>query len=295
MKLNINNNFKAITAMVLAVISVTLMSAQAKLIGIDYDPIQIAFIRAIIVMILLSPIIYKLGGVKFLKTKKPFLHFFRSIAGVIGNILFFYSFQRLPIADVTVISMAVPIFSSILALIILNEIIGWRRWTAIMFGFLGVIIALDPSINMKFASITALLATLMWSITIIFLRILGSTEHPVKTVFYFMFVSFLATLFFQPFVWKNPSLDVWFLLIGLSICAFITQTLMTYALQKAEASIVSPFNYTGIIWAIIFDLLIWNVLPVTSTIIGGLIITISGIYIFNRETKSLKRKSRKTP
>ena len=290
MKLNINNNFKAITAMVLAVISVTLMSAQAKLIGIDYDPIQIAFIRAIIVMILLSPIIYKLGGVKFLKTNKPFLHFFRSIAGVIGNILFFYSFQRLPIADVTVISMAVPIFSSILALIILNEIIGWRRWTAIMFGFLGVIIALDPSINMKFASITALLATLMWSITIIFLRILGSTEHPVKTVFYFMFVSFLATLFFQPFVWKNPSLDVWFLLIGLSICAFFTQTLMTYALQKAEASIVSPFNYTGIIWAIIFDLLIWNVLPVNSTIIGGLIITISGIYIFNRETKSLKRK-----
>ena len=290
MKLNINNNFKAITAMVLAVISVTLMSAQAKLIGIDYDPIQIAFIRAIIVMVLLSPIIYKLGGVKFLKTNKPFLHFFRSIAGVIGNILFFYSFQRLPIADVTVISMAVPIFSSILALIILNEIIGWRRWTAIMFGFLGVIIALDPSINMKFASITALLATLMWSITIIFLRILGSTEHPVKTVFYFMFVSFLATLFFQPFVWKNPSLDVWFLLIGLSICAFFTQTLMTYALQKAEASIVSPFNYTGIIWAIIFDLLIWNVLPVNSTIIGGLIITISGIYIFNRETKSLKRK-----
>ena len=295
MELNINNNFKAITAMVLAVISVTLMSAQAKLIGIDYDPIQIAFIRAIIVMILLSPIIYKLGGVKFLKTNKPFLHFFRSIAGVIGNILFFYSFQRLPIADVTVISMAVPIFSSILALIILNEIIGWRRWTAIMFGFLGVIIALDPSINMKFASITALLATLMWSITIIFLRILGSTEHPVKTVFYFMFVSFLATLFFQPFVWKNPSLDVWFLLIGLSICAFFTQTLMTYALQKAEASIVSPFNYTGIIWAIIFDLLIWNVLPVNSTIIGGLIITISGIYIFNRETKSLKKKSRIIP
>ena len=291
MKLNINNNFKAIAAMVLAVISVTLMSAQAKLIGTDYDPIQIAFIRAIIVMILLFPIIYKLGGVKFLKTKKPFLHFFRSIAGVIGNILFFYSFQRLPIADVTVISMAVPIFSSILALIILNEIIGWRRWSAIMFGFLGVIIALDPSINMKFASITALLATLMWSITIIFLRILGSTEHPIKTVFYFMFVSFLGTLFFQPFVWKNPSLDVWFLLIGLSICAFITQTLMTYALQKAEASIVSPFNYTGIIWAIIFDLLIWNVLPVTSTIIGGLIITISGIYIFNRETKNLKRKS----
>ena len=279
--------------MVLAVISVTLMSAQAKLIGKDYDPIQIAFIRAIIVMILLSPIIYKLGGIKFLKTKKPFLHFFRSIAGVIGNVLFFYSFQRLAVADVTVISMAVPIFSSILASIILNEIIGWRRWTAIIFGFLGVVIALDPSINIKFASITALLATLMWSITIIFLRILGSTEHPIKTVFYFMFVSFLATLFFQPFIWKSPSLDVWFLLIGLSICAFITQSLMTFALQKARASIVSPFNYTGIIWAIIIDLMIWNVYPLTNTIVGGIIITISGIYIFRRETKKSIRSSNK--
>ena len=106
--------------MIIAVVSVTLMSAIAKLIGPEYSPIQIAFIRGIIVIILLLPIINKLGGLKFLYTKKPFLHFFRSIAGVIGNILFFYSFQRLPIADVTVISMAVPIFSSILAIIFLN-------------------------------------------------------------------------------------------------------------------------------------------------------------------------------
>ena len=108
-----------------------------------------------------------------------------------------------------------------------------------------------------------------------------------------MFVSFLATLFFQPFIWKSPSLDVWFLLIGLSICAFITQSLMTFALQKARASIVSPFNYTGIIWAIIIDLMIWNVYPLTNTIVGGIIITISGIYIFRRETKKSIRSSNK--
>ena len=79
--------------MIIAVVSVTLMSAIAKLIGPEYSPIQIAFIRGIIVIILLLPIINKLGGLKFLYTKKPFLHFFRSIAGVIGNILFFYSSQ----------------------------------------------------------------------------------------------------------------------------------------------------------------------------------------------------------
>ena len=271
--------------MIVAVLSVTLMSVQAKLIGCEYHPIQIAFARGIVVLILLSPIIYKLGGINFLKTKTPFLHLFRSLSGLVGNLLFFYSLHRIPVADVTVISMAVPIFSSILAIIFLKEIIGWRRWTAIIFGFLGVIIAVDPSTDIKMASIIAVIATFMWSTTIIFLRILGKSENPVKTVFYFMLISVICTSFFQPFYWKEPSLKILLLFVGLGTCAFATQILMTYALQKAQASIVSPFNYTGILWAILFDSLIWNVSPFINTLIGGLIITISGIYIFHRETK----------
>ena len=272
--------------MILAVLSVTLMSVQAKVIGPEYHPVQIAFARGIVVLILLSPLIYKLGGINFLKTRKPFLHLFRSLSGLIGNLLFFYSLHRIPVADVTVISMAVPIFSSILAIIFLKEIIGWRRWTAIIFGFLGVIIAVDPSTDLKIASIVAVIATFMWSTTIIFLRILGTTENPVKTVFYFMLISVICTSFFQPIYWKDPDLKIILLFIGLGTCAFITQILMTYALQKAQASIVSPFNYTGILWAIFFDLLIWNVTPFYNTLIGGVIITISGIYIFHRETKT---------
>ena len=278
-----SNNFKAIFAMIIAVFSVTLMSVQAKLIGIDYHPTQITFARGIIVLIFLSPLIYKLGGLNFLKTKKPILHFFRSIAGLVGNLMFFFAFQRLPVADVTVISQAVPIFSGILAIFFLKEIIGWRRWTAIFIGFLGVIIAINPSGEIALASIYALVATLMWSITIIFLRLLGTTEHPVKTVFYFMLVSVIITSLFQPFLWKQPSLDVILLFFGLGTTAFITQILMTYALQKAPASIVSPFNYSGIVWAIVFDYMIWNSTPVMTTIIGGIIITITGIYIFRRE------------
>jgi len=280
-----SNNFKAITAMLLAVFCVTIMSVQAKLIGIEYNAVQITFARAIVVLILLMPFIYKLGGLNFLKTKKPFLHFFRGLAGLIGNVMFFLAFQRLPVADVTVISQAVPIFSCILAIIFLGETIGWRRWTAITIGFLGVIIAINPSVNIAVASLYALGGTLMWSTTIIFLRLLGSTEHPVKTVFYFMLVSVLITSIFQPFLWKKPSFEVILLFIGIGIAALLTQLLMTYALQKAPASIVSPFNYTGIVWAIIFDYIIWNAHPMFATIFGGIIITISGIYIFKREAK----------
>ena len=125
----------------------------------------------------------------------------------------------------------------------------------------------------------------MWSTTIIFLRLLGSTEHPVKTVFYFMLVSVFITSIFQPLLWKEPSFEVILLFIGIGIAALLTQLLMTYALQKAPASIVSPFNYTGIVWAIIFDYIIWNAHPMFATIFGGIIITISGIYIFKREAK----------
>ena len=269
--------------MIIAVFSVTLMSVQAKLIGIDYHPTQITFARGIIVLIFLLPLIYKLGGLNFLKTKKPILHLFRSFAGLVGNLMFFFAFQRLPVAEVTVISQAVPIFSCILAIFFLKEIIGWRRWTAIFIGFLGVIIAINPSGEIALASIYALIATLMWSITIIFLRLLGTTEHPVKTVFYFMLISVIITSLFQPFLWKSPSLNVILLFCGLGTTAFITQILMTYALQKAPASIVSPFNYSGIVWAIVFDYIIWNSTPVITTIIGGIIITITGIYIFRRE------------
>ena len=282
---NQSNNFKSITAMLFAVFCVTIMSVQAKLIGIEYNAVQITFARAIVVLILLMPFIYKLGGLNFLQTKKPFLHFFRGLAGLAGNIMFFLAFQRLPVADVTVISQAVPIFSCILAIIFLGETIGWRRWTAITIGFLGVIIAINPSGNIAVASLYALGGTLMWSTTIIFLRLLGSTEHPVKTVFYFMLVSVLITSIFQPFLWKDPSFEVILLFIGIGIAAFLTQLLMTYALQKAPASIVSPFNYTGIIWAIIFDYIVWNAHPMVATIFGGIIVTISGIYIFKREAK----------
>ena len=269
----------------MAVFCVTIMSVQAKLVGIEYHAVQITFARAMVVIILLLPLIYKLGGIKFLKTDKPYLHFFRSLAGLTGNIMFFLAFQRLPVADVTVISQAVPIFSCIFAIIFLNELIGWRRWLAILIGFGGVVIAINPTGTIAVASIYALIGTLMWSTTIIFLRLLGTTEHPVKTVFYFMLVSFIITSFFQPFLWKEPSLGVIALFIGLGVSAFLTQLLMTYALQKAPASIVSPFNYTGIVWAIIFDYLIWNSHPVFSTIVGGFIITVSGIYIFRREAK----------
>ena len=98
-----------------------------------------------------------------------------------------------------------------------------------------------------------------------------------------MLVSVITTSFFQPYVWKDPTLDVYILLILLGVCAFITQSLMTFALQKAEASIVSPYNYTGIIWAIIIGYFLFNDIPTIRTFIGVALIIGAGVYIYMRE------------
>ena len=278
-----------------AVFCFSIMNGVTKYLSETYNVITLNMFRYwfFVLVIISINVRNKTNIIKISESSRKYIQFFRGSLLAVQMCFAHYCFLKLGLIETSAIFAIGPLFVTGLAIIFLNEIIGWRRWTAIIFGFTGVVIALDPSTNIEIASITALIATLMWSTTIIFLRILGETENPFKTVFYFMLVSVITTSFFQPYVWIDPTLDVYILLILLGVCAFITQSLMTFALQKAEASIVSPYNYTGIIWAIIIDLAIWNVYPLTNTIIGGIIITISGIYIFRRETKRSIKSSKK--
>jgi drug/metabolite transporter (DMT)-like permease len=281
-----NSNTKAIVAMLVATIALSSMTVFVKIIGPDFHPIQITFLRAVIVLLVLSPFILKSGVRDVVSTSKPVLHIFRALAGAASNILYFYCYQRMSIADVTVIGQAVPIFVCILATIFLQEKVGWRRWTAISFGFLGVVLVINPAGQIQIESLIALLATLLFASTFLFMRVLGKTESPTTVVFYYMSISVIVTGLAQPFVWKSVSSDFLWLMLGVGVSAAIGQMLMSYSLKNAEASIITPFKYSGIVWAIIFDIIIWDLSPIFSTIVGGLIITLSGIYIFQRETKA---------
>ena len=281
-----NSNTKAIIAMLVATIALSSMTVFVKIIGPDFHPIQITFLRAVIVLLVLSPFILKSGVRDVVSTSKPVLHIFRALAGAASNILYFYCYQRMSIADVTVIGQAVPIFVCILATIFLQEKVGWRRWTAISFGFLGVVLVINPAGQIQIESLIALLATLLFASTFLFMRVLGKTESPTTVVFYYMSISVIVTGLAQPFVWKSVSSDFLWLMLGVGVSAAIGQMLMSYSLKNAEASIITPFKYSGIVWAIIFDIIIWDLSPIFSTIVGGLIITLSGIYIFQRETKA---------
>ncbi len=269
--------------MIFAVSQLSLMGVFVKIIGPSYHPTQISFLRNLVALLIMLPFLFQKSGFSILKTNRFFLHLLRALAGVSGNILFFHAFQRLPLSHVTVVSQAVPIFVTILAVWILNENVGWRRWLAIFIGFIGVLIAINPTGNFNYVSLIALIATAFWATTILIMRSLGSSESPYSVVFYFMLIGTVITGIFQPWVWQSPDLKVLILLFGVGVTGALGQLLMSYALKLAEASIISPFNYTGIIWAIGFDVAIWNILPNLTTCLGAILITVAGIYIFRRE------------
>ena len=275
--------------MILAVSQLSLMAVFVKIIGPNFHSSQIAFLRNLIAIIFIFPLLLRAGGIGLLKTRRIKLHFFRAFAGVCGNILFFYSFQRLPLADVIVISQAVPIFVTILAVWVLNEKVGWRRWLAVLVGFLGVTLAIQPSINFALVSLYALAATVFWATTILMMRLLGATESPFSVAFYFMLFGAVITGCAQPWVWRSPEPDIIFLIIGVGLTGALGQLLMSYSLKLASASVVTPFNYTGIFWAIGFDIIFWGLVPSWYIIFGAILITGSGIFIFRREAPSLDK------
>ena len=259
------------------------MSVMIKLIGPDYHPAQTIFFRNMVAAMVIFPFILKNGGIGSLSTKQPKVHITRALFGVFGNILYFYAFTRLALADVVVVSQAVPLFVSFIAATFLGETVGWRRWSSILVGFAGVVIAVNPTGTIELATMAAIIATLFWAITMLLTRHMGKTESPYTIVFYYMLTGAIVTGITLPLVWESMSSEIYILIFVAGVLGAFAQILMTYALKLAEASVVSPFNYTAIIWGIIFDLTIWNVTPSMETITGAIIISVAGLYLLHRE------------
>jgi drug/metabolite transporter (DMT)-like permease len=278
-----------ILMMIAAVALLTVMNVLVKLIGPDYHPTQVSFIRNVVAALVLLPLLLRSGGPAILKTRRPGTHFIRGLLGVAGNILYFFAFQHLAVGDVIVISQAIPLFVTVMAIVFLGETVGLRRWLAVTAGFIGVLIAVNPTGTVEAATLLAVVATGLWASTILLVRSLAATESPYTIAFYFMVLGALITGAVQPWYWQTPPLELLWLFIGVGVAGAGGQLLMGNALKLAEASIVSPFNYTAIVWAIAFDAVLWGVLPTWTTLVGAAIITAAGIYIFRREAVLRKK------
>ncbi len=272
--------------MVVAVGCFASMNMFVKMVGPDYHPLEAVFFRNTLAALMVIPFMLYTGGVATFKTKRPFGHAARALIGVAGNASFFAAYAHIALADGMAVAMSVPIFASLFAIPLLGERVGWHRWVAILIGFGGVLIALNPTAGaVSVGSLFALSGTLCWATTIIFVRKLSTTESPYTIVFYYMLTGSVIATCVMPWVWVTPTQEALVYYLGAGLVGALGQIAMTYALKLAPASVVSPFEYTQIAWAMMYDIVLWGVVPASTTLIGAAVVIVTGLYIFRREAR----------
>lgn len=225
------------------------------------------------------------AGIGSIRTAHFTQHVTRTIAGLIGMALTFEAYRELQLADATTIGFTSPIFATILAATLLREQVGVHRWSAVLLGFVGVLIVTHPgssTIPLRGAMIS-LGSAFQIALISILLRQLGRTESPATTAFWFCFLSALLTAPLMLWYARPHNLTEWSLLGGLGLSGAFAQVALTASVKLAPVSTVITMDYTSLIWATLFGFLLFGQFPAMSTWFGAPLIIGSGLYIAYRE------------
>jgi drug/metabolite transporter (DMT)-like permease len=268
--------------MLLGVFMFSLGDALGKFLVSTYAVGQLLAFRACAALVLLSPLIWRHRG-EFARLQRPRLELLRVFLSTLEVAAFFLATVYLPLADVTTYYLACPIFVTALSGVVLGERIGWRRWTAILIGFVGVLIALRPSAQtVSLPAMIALTGSLSFSVLMLITRHLRATPDVVMATSQFA-GTFLLGVLMAPFGWVSPSAGS-FALFAAAGCISVTALFcVNRSLKLAPASVVVPYQYSMIAWAVAFGITVFGDVPSPATIAGAAIIIGAGLYIFLRE------------
>jgi len=214
------------------------MDAMVKALGSTYDAFQLMLFRSAIAMAPVAVIIWRSGGIRSVRPNRPWMQAAR-IAVAFGSTLgFFYVFPRMPLVDAYAISFAAPFFMVGLSVPLLGEQVGWRRWTAVAIGFIGVIVMLDPlGLSFHTMSLVVLGATFCYSLSTVMVRAVSRHDSDAATLFWFSVVSSVMSLGLAVPEWIWPSAIDWVWLLLLGLLGGIAQVLVTRAWRLAPAGV----------------------------------------------------------
>tara|TARA_Y100000590_G_scaffold38688_1_gene41473 strand:- start:1856 stop:2674 length:819 start_codon:yes stop_codon:yes gene_type:complete len=250
----------------------------------NYPVGEVLFFRGCFGIIPLLFLIPKDRYFDFYKTTKPILHLKRCIAGLIAIVAIFIALRKLPLATVTSISFAAPIFTTILSIFLLNEKVGLYRWVAVIVGFIGILIISEPgfsSLNIYY--FYPIIFCLGLSYVAIAIRKLSSSEPVWLISFYFSISIMIMSFFTIPQGWIMPSFKDLFLLSSIGILGGLANLWLTQSYKFSEVSLVTPLKYLGLLFAIFFGFIIWDEIPTFKTLIGSFLVVTSSLIIFRRE------------
>ena len=271
-----------IALMVLAIFMFSFGDAMGKFLVGTYSVGQLLFLRACAALLLMSPLIWRQRH-DFFHLERPWLQLLRVTLSTLDVAGFFLASVYLPLADVITYYLAGPIFVTAMSAIFLREQVGWRRWTAILIGFCGVLIALRPSAQtVSLPALIALGGSLSFATLMLITRSLRKTPDIVMASSQFV-GTFLLGAVLSAFHWVPPtpgSLVIFTLAGCISVTALFC---VNRSLKLAPASVVVPYQYSMIVWAVIFGFVVFGDVPKIATIVGAAIIIGAGFYIYLRE------------
>jgi drug/metabolite transporter (DMT)-like permease len=262
----------------------TISDAGLKFLAGDLPPGQIMFVRGAIAGFALIMATLGTRGAAALRPKKWRLHLARGLTAALATFTYLVGIGSLPLATATSILFASPILLTALAPVFIGESVGWRRWLAVIVGFIGVLIIVRPAGDaFQWAAVMILLAALGESIRDLITRGASGRETTHSMLFSMMAVVGIAGLFVPPYDWPPLSGVHWLMIIMASLIWTSAHFLLIEAFQFGEAALLAPFRYCNLFFAAILGFLVWGDLPDWLTWAGSAVIISSGLYILHRE------------
>jgi drug/metabolite transporter (DMT)-like permease len=270
------------------------MSVGIKWLSDVYPAVELTFFRSFFGFFPVMLFVYRAGGIGTLRTQRPMSHFLRASAWVLSFLCSFLSLHFLTLANSVAFSFLAPLFMTILSVPMLGERVGIHRWAAVILGFFGVLFMARPDGEVfQIGTIFGIANAFFWAIGSLSVRQLTGTETSSSITFYTHLFSTLILAVALPFFWQTPSWQGLLAMGGLGLLGGISQFWTTQALSYAPAAAIAPFNYTQMIWAVIFGFIVWGDLPTVHLMIGVSLVVVSGLYILHRETRHRRLAARR--
>ena len=268
-----------------AVAAFSLMDASMKLLSARYPPMQVTMLRGAASLPFVLAWVLATAGPRSLLPRRWGLQLLRGVLGIVMIVCFVYALKRLPLSTAYTIYFVSPLLVAALSVPLLGERVGPRRWTAIAIGLAGVLMVLRPGMGgiVSLAGFMVLLAALAYAIASVTVSLLTRTDTPQSMVVCFLAVMALGAGILAIPEWTPLRADDGWLIAGMGLAGALGQVALTRAFQLGEASMVAPLEYTGLVWVIAWDWLLWATLPDRATWLGAAIIVASGLYLMRRE------------
>ncbi len=279
-----------IVLMLAGIAGFSVMDATIKWLTADYPVTQIVALRSWFGLPLLCLFALYGSGLKGLRTRRPIVHVGRYLLVLALSFGFFWALSQMKLVDAIAITFAAPIFITALSVPLLKEPVGLHRWLAIGVGFCGVLVMLRPGMGVfQWAAVVVLGSVVVYALLMITTRAFKTTENTAALMLYPQLGMSLTGIVLAPFVWVTPSLIDLGLFALAGLFGSVGVICVTHAFRLGPAAVISPFEYSALIWATLLGYYMWDELPDVITLAGAVIVILSGLYIIYRETIKVGR------